>query len=88
MTWKFIAIFAITAYLFTTFVFPRIVAFNYEVKNVTLVLKGCDSETCHLTGTWTNDTLTLENLLTKANGEVIRFNIDQVQFLNVPVQQN
>jgi len=86
LTWKFIITLFAISYIFANSILPRIIAFNYVSKNITLVLEGCENEDCHIVGDWTKDVITLEQLITKQNGEVISFKLDDVKLIKVPPQ--
>lgn len=86
INWKFIIFLASAAYIFSSEVLPRFLAYNSVIKNVDLVLQSCKKEDCVITGDWSQDVITLENVLTKQNGEVINFKLEDIKLLKIPTQ--
>lgn len=62
----------------------RCYAFFYEVEGATVILKGCRSNDCAMRGTLHLDAWNGDYLLSKANGEVVRFSADAFSEISVP----
>lgn len=83
---KYILIFLVVAYLIFSDIWPRVNALSFEAKNVTLILDGCNDESCYLRGTWKKDPLTLNHILVQKDGSEIWFMMEDIQMLSVPTK--
>lgn len=66
-------------------VLARVAAVFNETPNATVVLKGCDNETCRLQGTLKTDPITLNQFLVQEDGVRVYFKKENVSMMSWPV---
>lgn len=80
-------IFITCVYLAFTQVFPRVFALFHEAHNATVILDGCESQTCHLKGTLTTDPVTLDAVLISDDGVKHYISQEQIAITIIPQEK-